>query len=108
MSESTLNLSEKTLDDYDEFNEYTKEQMVQIAAELNDMQLRYDTRLLAALLAGRAGMLYGIMITGDVITKNEAKVIWNQAGQMVENPPDREIKILKKYKDTLLGPDDIN
>lgn len=107
--ENTLNLSEKTLDDYEEFNDYTKEQMVQIAAELNDMQLRYDTRLLAALLAGRAGMLHGIMINGDVITKEEAFIIWSQAGQMIENPPDRETKIIKKYENTLLDPsNDIN
>ena len=107
--ESTLDLSSgKTLDDYEEFNEYTKEQMVKIAAELNDMQLRYDTRLLAALLAGRSGMLHGIMINGKIMTKEEAKVIWNQAGKMIENPPDRETKIIKKHKDTVLEPKDIN
>ncbi len=111
MNEKTLNLNEeaKTLDDYEEFNDYTKEQMIKIADELNDMQIRYDTRLLAALMAGRAGMLHGIMINGKVMTKKEAKIIWNQAGQMIENPPDRETKILKKYNDTILDPSkDIN
>ncbi len=109
--QKTLNLNEETLralDDHEEFNDYTKEQMVKIAAELNDMQMRYDTRLLAALMAGRAGMLHGIMINGKVMTKEEAKMVWNQAGQMIENPPDRETKIVKRFNNELLEPKDIN
>ena len=34
------------------FDQYAKQQMILIAKELNNLQLSYDTKLLAALLAG--------------------------------------------------------
>lgn len=97
----------KTLDDFG-FDEYTKNQMVLIAEELNAMHIKYDTRLLAALLAGRSGMLHGIMIKGEVMTQEEARIIWKQAGVPIENIPDREVKIMRKLDDDIFDPEKTN
>jgi len=91
-----------------EFEDHTTEQMARLVNELNEMQLKYDTRLLAAILAGRAGMLHGIMITGEVITQEEARAIWKQAGLLIENPPEKEPKIMHLYGDNILDPTQIN
>lgn len=99
----------KTLNDFG-FDEYTQKQMVLIAEEMNAMQLKYDTRLLAALMAGRAGMLHAIMIKGKVMTQEDAQGIWKQAGAPIENPPDREISVLNlhKFDDDVFDPKKIN
>ncbi len=99
----------KTLDDFG-FDEYTKEQMILIGEEMNVMQMKYDTRLLAALMAGRSGMLHGIMITGKVMTQEEARVIWKQAGVPIETPPDRKTTILHldKFEDDIFDPKKTN
>ena len=106
----TLNLSSKkvSLDDYPEFNEHMKEQMVLIAGELNDMGMKYDTRLLAALMAGRAGLLQAWLITGGVITQDEARTIWTQAGAPIENPPESEVKIVKMDQGKIISNEEIN
>lgn len=110
MSDDTLNLSSTkvSLDDYPEFNEHMKEQMLLIAGELNDMGTRYDTRLLAALMAGRAGLLQGWLISGDVITQKEARTIWKQAGGPIENPPEQKTKIVKMDRGKIIPSEQIN
>lgn len=99
----------KTLDDFG-FDEYTQKQMILIAEEMNAMQMKYDTRLLAALMAGRSGMLHGVMIAGKVMTQKEAQVIWKQAGVPIETPPERETKIvhLNKFDDEIFDPKKMN
>ncbi len=99
----------KTLDDFG-FDEYTQKQMILIAEEMNAMQMKYDTRLLAALMAGRSGMLHGVMIAGKVMTQKEAQVIWKQAGVPIETPPKRETKIvhLNKFDDEIFDPKKMN
>ena len=97
-----------SLDDYEEFDEYTKEQMVKIAEELNAMQLKYDTRLLAALMAGRAGLLHGMLVTSKVIDQSTARKIWVQAGVPIEELPEQETKVVKILDGEVLDPKDIN
>ena len=107
MSEEKMSEEGKTLDDFG-FDEYTKQQMVLIAEDLNAMQMKYDTRLLAALMAGRSGLLHGVMIKGEVMTQEEARVIWKQAGVPIENPPDQEVKIMRKLDDDVFDPETTN
>lgn len=90
------------------FDDHTTKQMALLVEELNSLQLKYDTRLLAAILAGRAGMLHGIMITGKVMTQEEARAVWKQAGLLIENPSKKEPKIMHLYGDTILDPRQIN
>ena len=77
--------------------EYANKQMKLIVDELNVMQTKYDTRMLAALLAGRAAMLHSVLVNGKVITKDEALLIWNKAGEVIEEDRDNEVKFM--YKD---------
>lgn len=106
----TLNLSSKpvSLDDYPEFNEHMKEQMVLIAGELNEMGKKYDTRLLAALMAGRAGLLQSWLISGEVITQKEARTVWAQAGAPIENPPKNKTQIVKLDQGRIIPKEEIN
>lgn len=90
------------------FDNHTVSQMATLVEELNDIQLRYDTRLLAALLAGRAGMLHGMLITGGVITQDEARAIWKQAGLLIETPPEKEPKIMHLYDKEIIDPSKVN
>ena len=108
--DDTLNLSSKpvSLDDYPEFNEHMKEQMILIAGELNEMGTRYDTRLLAALMAGRAGLLQGWLVSGDVITQEEARTVWAQAGEPIENPPEQKTKVVKMDRGQIIPSEEIN
>ncbi|MHA2403452.1 MAG: hypothetical protein ACXADH_10720 [Candidatus Kariarchaeaceae archaeon] len=99
---------EKTPDDFEEFDDYTKEQMVLIANELNDLQLKYDTRLFAALLAGRSALLHANLVTAKVMTQEEALGIWDYAGKMIKNMEDREIKVMKMMDGTIFDPDKTN
>lgn len=101
-------MSEKiNLDDY-EFDEYTKQQMLSIAKELDNLQTSYDTRLLAALLAGRAASLHGMLITTGNQTKEEARAVWEQAGQIIDNPPDREVKTMSLLDGQTFDPSKTN
>jgi len=106
----TLNLSDKkvSLDDYPEFNEHMKEQMVLIAGELNEMGKKYDTRLLAALMAGRAGLLQSWLISGGVITQEEARTVWTQAGAPIDNPPEKKTEIVKLDQGKIIPKEQIN
>ncbi len=106
----TLKLSNKgvSLDDYPEFNDHMKEQMVLIAGELNEMGKKYDTRLLAALMAGRAGLLQGWLISGDIITQEEARTVWAQAGVPIENPPEQKTEIVKIFDGEIITSKEIN
>ena len=97
-----------SLDDYEEFDEYTKEQMIKIAEELNAMQMKYDTRLLAALMAGRAGLLHGMLITSKVMDQPTARKIWAQAGVPIDELPEQETKVVKIHDGEILNPKDIN
>lgn len=96
------------MSDKKEFDEHTVNEMETLVTELNDMQMRYDTRLLAALLAGRAGMLHGIMITGDVMSQEDARAVWKQAGLLIENPPEKEPKIMHLYDKDVFDPEKVN
>ncbi len=101
-------MSEKiNLDDY-EFDEYTKQQMLSIANELDNLQTSYDTRLLAALLAGRAASLHAMLITAGKQTKEEARAVWEQAGQVIDNPPDREVKTMSLLDGQVFDPSKTN
>lgn len=97
-----------SLDDYEEFDEYTKEQMIKIAGELNAMQMKYDTRLLAALMAGRAGLLHGMLIKSDVMDQPTARKIWVQAGVPIEELPEQETKVVKILDGEVLDPKKFN
>lgn len=97
-----------SLDDYEEFDEYTKEQMIKIAEEMNAMQMKYDTRLLAALMAGRAGLLHGMLINSDVIDQPTARKIWAQAGVPIEELPEQETKVVKILDGEILDPKEFN
>jgi len=97
-----------SLDDYDELDAYTKEQMFKIAEELNDLQLKYDTRLLAALLAGRSAMLHANLVSAKILTQDDAKKIWAQAGDVIDDLPDREVKVVKMMDDEIIDPVQIN
>lgn len=106
----TLKLSSEgiSLDDYPEFNDHMKEQMILIAGELNEMGMKYDTRLLAALMAGRAGLLQGLLISGDIITQEEARTVWTQAGVPIETPPKQKTKIVKMLDGEIITSKEIN
>jgi hypothetical protein len=91
-----------------EANEYTQGQMQKLGDELDALQLKYDTRLLAAFMAGRAARLYAILINGEVTTQDEARKVWAVAGEEIENPPNRETKIMKLYDGQVLNPEQIN
>ncbi len=109
MSDDTLKLSSKpSLDDYPEFNEHMKEQMILIAGELNEIQKKYDTRLLAALMAGRAGLLQAWLISGGIITQEEARTVWAQAGAPIENPPEQKTEIIKMLDGEVIESKDLN
>ena len=97
-----------SLDDYEEFDEYTKEQMIKIAEEMNAMQMKYDTRLLAALMAGRAGLLHGMLINSKVIDQPTARKIWAQAGVPIEELPEQETKVVKILDGEILDPKEFN
>lgn len=104
----TLNGKRVSLDDYPEFSDHVKEQMVLIAGELNEMGMKYDTRLLAALMAGRAGLLHGLLISGDIITQEEARTVWTQAGVPIENPPEQKTKVVKMLDGEIIPNEAIN
>ena len=109
MSDDTLKLSSKpSLDDYPEFNEHMKEQMILIAGELNEIQKKYDTRLLAALMAGRAGLLQSWLVSGGIITQEEARTVWAQAGDPIENPPEQKTEIIKMLDGEVIESKDLN
>lgn len=91
-----------------ELNEYANEQLAKLAEELNNLQMQYDTRLVAAILAGRSAMLHAMMINAEVMTQEEARAVWKHAGQLIENPPDRESKVVKLYNGEILEPTQVN
>ncbi len=91
-----------------EIDDYTEKQMSLLVEELNLMQTKYDTRLLAALLAGRAAMLHAILVKGEVITKEEAVTIWELAGGIIERGSDNDIKFMKKYDEETFDPSTVN
>ena len=96
-----------SLDDY-EFDEYTKQQMLSIAKELDLLQTSYDTRLLAALLAGRAASLHAMLVATGNQTKEQARAVWDHAGQVIDNPPDREIKTMSMMDGQIFDPSKAN
>lgn len=89
-------------------DDYTKDQMAKLAEEMNAMQLRYDTRLLAALFAGRAAMLHVSMINAGVMTQKQAQHVWNYAGELIDNPVERETKILNMVDGEVFDPAKVN
>lgn len=91
-----------------ELDEYTENQMSLLTEELNLMQTKYDTRMMSALLAGRAAMLHAILVKGEVITKEEALKIWEIAGGIIERGSDNEVKIMKKFDGETFDPKTVN
>ena len=89
-------------------SDYTEQQLQSLTNELDALQLKYDTRLLAAFLTGRAAMLHAILINGKVSSQEEAQKVWDTAGEIIENPPERETKIVKMYDGEILEPEQIN
>ena len=91
-----------------EFDEYTKAKMVEIVKKFNELEMQYDTRLLATLMAGRAGILYGVLINGGIMSQDDARLTWFNAGTPIENPPDRETKVLHMVDDEIFDPKKTN
>lgn len=92
----------------EEQDQYAESQMELLSEELNRLQISFDTRLLAAMLAGRAGHLHGLLVQAGHMTKEDALKIWNFAGDQIENPPEREIKMMAKYGDEVFDLDKPN
>jgi hypothetical protein len=92
----------------EEQDKYAEKQMGLLAEELNRLQMSFDTRLLAAFLAGRAGRLHGILVQAGHMTKEDALKIWNFAGEQIENPPDREIKTMAMLDGEIFDPSKAN
>lgn len=92
----------------DEQEKYAEKQMELLAEELNRLQLSFDTRLLAAFLAGRAGYLHGILVQAGHMTTEEALKIWNFAGEQIESPPDRDIKTMSMLDGEIFDPSKTN
>ena len=97
-----------SLDEAEGVDEYTKQQMSLLVEELNNLQIAYDTRLLASILAGRAGVLYGILIKAGHISQEEAQKIWDFAGEPIKNPPEREVKTMAMVDGQVFDPSKTN
>lgn len=87
---------------------YTNEQMQKISDELNLILSKYDTRLSAIIFVCRAGMLYGAMIDAKVISQNEARAIWKQAGEPIETPPKQNTRVMSMLDGEILDPEKFN
>lgn len=92
----------------DEQEQYAEKQMDLLADEFNRLQLSFDTRLLAAFMAGRAGRLHGMLVQAGHMTLEDALKIWNFAGEQIENPPDREIKTMAMMDGEIFDPGKAN
>ena len=90
-----------------ELSAHAQDEMIKISLKLNELQTTFDTRLLAAMLAGRAGMLYAMMINAGMTSKDEALMLWEKAAETIHNPPERETKIMKMHDGDII-PDKIN
>ena len=92
----------------EENDDYPQQQMELLADELNKLQITFDTRLLAAFLAGRAGYLHGLLVKTGHMTKEDALKIWNFAGDQIENPPEKEVKTMTLADGDIIDPDRMN
>ena len=100
-------MSERSLDEF-ELDEHTKQQMLLVTAELDNLQMSYDTRLLAALFAGRAASLYSMLITSGHLSQEDAQLTWEHAGQIINNPPEREVKTMSLMDGQIFDPEKTN
>lgn len=92
----------------EEIEEYPQQQMELLAEELNRLQMSYDTRLLAAFLAGRAGRLHAMLVKSGHMTMEDAQKIWKFAGDQIENPPEQEVKTMTLMDGQIFDPDKAN
>lgn len=76
---------------------HAEQQMALIVNELNNLQTSYDTRLLSALLAGRAAMLLNLLVNAGHMKTEDANVVWDKAGEIIDQPQEKEIKTLTMY-----------
>ena len=94
-----------------EAEKHQEDQLQKMVEELNVMQTKYDTRLLSAVLAGRAAMLHVALVNGNIISQEDATNIWNVAGKVIEDGSDSQPKIMYKDGDDVFDaptPEELN
>lgn len=91
-----------------QLDDHTQNEIQQILEILNNLHLTFDSRLVAALLASRAGGLYGKMISGEIISQEDALKIWEVAAEPIHNPQQHNTKIVYKSGDEVITPDKVN
>lgn len=91
----------------DKLDPHTQEKTEEILKELKKLEQQFDTRLLATLLASRAGVLFGAVIGGGLLSQEDVRLIWKTAGEPINNPP-KTAKIVTLYDGMKIDPLQIN
>lgn len=92
----------------EQLDEYATKQIKLIVDHLNDLQISFDTRLLATLLTDRAAYLHGLLVKMDHLSEEEALLVWEQAADRIKNPPEKEIKTMSLVDGEILDPGKAN
>lgn len=64
-----------------------EKQTVEVLMILNDLQARFDTRVLAASLAARAGVLYALLIAAGLEQPERVAEIFTAVARIAQQPP---------------------
>lgn len=85
---------------------YFDEQIRLMNEAVTNMQMSFDTRYLAPVLADRAAYLYGLLISAGHMTEFEARRVWVEAGKRIKENSDREVQTMTKAGDDIFDPKD--